>query len=42
MKGVHPDAELANLPDDVVVEKTIRLSVPGLDAARHLIILKAV
>ena len=42
MKGMHPDAELANLPDDVVVEKTVRLSVPDLDAERHLIILKAV
>ena len=42
MKGVHPNAELTNLPDDVVVEKIIRLTVPDLDAERHLIILKVV
>jgi 16S rRNA (guanine527-N7)-methyltransferase len=42
MKGMYPHAELANLPDDVVVENIIPLVVPDLDAARHLIILKAV
>ena len=42
MKGVHPDAELANLPDDVEVESIVRLAVPDLDAERHLIILKVV
>lgn len=41
MKGVHPDAEIAALPTDIVVESIIPLSVPGLDAERHLIILKA-
>ncbi len=41
MKGVRSDAELAALPVDIVVEAIIPLHVPGLDAERHLIILKA-
>lgn len=41
MKGVRPDAEIAALPTDVVVDRIVPLSVPGLDAERHLIILKA-
>jgi 16S rRNA (guanine527-N7)-methyltransferase len=41
MKGVRPDDEIRALPDDVTVDAVIPLSVPGLDAERHLIILKA-
>jgi len=41
MKGVRPDDEIAALPSDIVVEHIIPLHVPGLDAERHLIILKA-
>ncbi|PKO36218.1 MAG: 16S rRNA (guanine(527)-N(7))-methyltransferase RsmG [Betaproteobacteria bacterium HGW-Betaproteobacteria-6] len=41
MKGVRPDDELKALPADIAVESIIPLSVPGLDAERHLIILKA-
>jgi 16S rRNA (guanine527-N7)-methyltransferase len=41
MKGVRPDDELKALPADITVETIIPLSVPGLDAERHLIILKA-
>jgi 16S rRNA (guanine527-N7)-methyltransferase len=41
MKGVRPDDEIAALPADIVVEQIIPLHVPGLDAERHLIILKA-
>jgi len=41
MKGVRPDDEIAALPNDIVVEQIIPLHVPGLDAERHLIILKA-
>ena len=41
MKGVRPDAELQALPADITVEAIIPLAVPGLDAERHLIILKA-
>lgn len=41
MKGVRPDDEIAALPADIVVEQIIPLHVPGLDAERHLILLKA-
>lgn len=41
MKGVRPDDELNALPADITVEAIIPLTVPGLDAERHLIILKA-
>ncbi len=41
MKGVRPDQELQALPADITVEAIIPLTVPGLDAERHLIILKA-
>ena len=41
MKGVRPDDEIAALPAGIVVDAIIPLTVPGLDAERHLIILKA-
>lgn len=41
MKGLRPDDEIAALPADVIVEQVVPLHVPGLDAERHLIILKA-
>lgn len=41
MKGLHPVAELAALPSGVVVDAVHPLTVPGLDAERHLIVLKA-
>ena len=41
MKGVRPDAELQALPADIAVDAIIPLTVPGLAAERHLIILKA-
>jgi len=41
MKGVRPDAELKALPADITVEAILPLTVPGLAAERHLIILKA-
>ncbi len=40
MKGVYPRDELASLPDDVRIIDTCPLTVPGLDAERHLIILE--
>jgi 16S rRNA (guanine527-N7)-methyltransferase len=40
MKGVHPVEELRELPDSVAVERTIALRVPGVDGARHLIVLR--
>ncbi len=39
MKGQFPHDELAELPADVVLHETIPLSVPGLGAERHLLIL---
>lgn len=41
MKGVHPHDELTQLPAGIQVEKILPLAVPGLDAERHLVILKA-
>jgi 16S rRNA (guanine527-N7)-methyltransferase len=38
MKGA-PEQELARLPEDVVVEKVIKLQVPELEAARSLVVL---
>jgi 16S rRNA (guanine527-N7)-methyltransferase len=40
MKGVHPDDELASLPDQFAVLAKPSLAVPGLDAARHLVIMQ--
>jgi 16S rRNA (guanine527-N7)-methyltransferase len=39
MKGVYPHEELAHLPADVRVVDSPALEVPGLDAARHLVIM---
>ncbi len=39
MKGL-PEHELAGVPDDCQVERVIPLQVPGLDAARSLVIAK--
>ena len=41
MKGARPDDEFKALPAGSEVEAIIPLVVPGLDAERHLIILKA-
>ena len=41
MKGALPDDEFEALPAGSEVEAIIPLAVPGLDAERHLIILKA-
>lgn len=40
MKGVHPDEELRDLPTAFVVTAAIPLHVPGIDAARHLIVMQ--
>ena len=39
MKGVFPDEEIALLPPTVRVVATPALTVPGLDAERHLIVM---
>lgn len=41
MKGVYPQEELAALPTGFQVVSVESLQVPGLDAARHLVILSA-
>jgi 16S rRNA (guanine527-N7)-methyltransferase len=40
MKGVYPDEELAQLNADAILERVIPLHVPGLKAARHLVLLR--
>jgi 16S rRNA (guanine527-N7)-methyltransferase len=40
MKGIHPDEEIAALPPGIRVVGTRALSVPGLDAQRHLILME--
>ncbi|MET5019866.1 16S rRNA (guanine(527)-N(7))-methyltransferase RsmG, partial [Burkholderia pseudomallei] len=37
MKGVRPDEEIGRLPEGARVKQIIRLTVPSLDAVRHLI-----
>ena len=41
MKGVHPHEELQDLPADCRLEQVHRLQVPGLQAERHLVVLRA-
>lgn len=40
MKGVRPDEEIALISKSWEMEKIIRLQVPHLDAARHLVFLR--
>ncbi len=40
MKGVYPHEEIARLPAGFRVSEAVTLSVPGLDAQRHLIIIE--
>jgi len=39
MKGVYPQEELAAIPADYAVQEVVALQVPGLDAARHVVII---
>ncbi|TCV82231.1 16S rRNA (guanine(527)-N(7))-methyltransferase RsmG [Sulfurirhabdus autotrophica] len=41
MKGLYPFEEMAQLPPEAKVLDTFPLSVPGLDAQRHLVVIKA-
>jgi 16S rRNA (guanine527-N7)-methyltransferase len=40
MKGVYPDEELAQVNVDATLERVVPLNVPGLKAARHLVLLR--
>lgn len=40
MKGLHPYEEIAQLPEGWRVRETKPLSVPGVDAQRHLVIIE--
>lgn len=40
MKGVHPYEEIERLPGDIKVQRVMKLTVPGLDAERHLVLLR--
>ena len=40
MKGKFPDTEIAALPGDVTVAESLALSVPGMAAQRHLIVME--
>jgi 16S rRNA (guanine527-N7)-methyltransferase len=42
MKGVHPYDEIAQLPQGWRVRETLPLSVPGLRAQRHLVLVEPV
>lgn len=39
MKGMHPYEEIDKLPPDCVVQQVLPLAIPGLDGARHLVLI---
>jgi 16S rRNA (guanine527-N7)-methyltransferase len=41
MKGVYPDEEIAQLPTAFKLHSALPLRVPGLNAARHLVLLSS-
>jgi len=40
MKGVYPAEELNNLPSGVILQAVHSVAVPGLDAERHLVVMR--
>lgn len=40
MKGIYPQEELSRLPAGIVVEAVHPLAVPGVEGARHLVVLR--
>lgn len=40
MKGQHPGEEIRLLPDNMVPEQLIRVNVAGLNAERHLVVIR--
>ena len=41
MKGVYPHEELAHLPEHIRAVASLPLDVPGLDGARHLVVMQS-
>lgn len=41
MKGIQPSAEIAELPPSWQVDRIVALTVPRLEAARHLVFMRA-
>ena len=39
MKGLHPYEEIDKLPPDCTVQQVLPLAIPGLDGARHLVLI---
>jgi 16S rRNA (guanine527-N7)-methyltransferase len=42
MKGLYPEEELARVPAGFRLQRVVSLQVPGLRAARHLVLLERV
>ncbi len=40
MKGVYPYEEIAHLPEQIEVVQVDKLAVPGLDAERHMVVMR--
>jgi 16S rRNA (guanine527-N7)-methyltransferase len=40
MKGLHPYEEIEKLPDGCVVRRVLPLAIPGLEGARHLVLIE--
>jgi len=40
MKGAYPITELEALPPGYTLREAIRLQVPGLDAERHVLVIR--
>jgi len=41
MKGVYPYEEIARLPAGFALERVVKIALPGLGAARHLVLVRA-
>jgi hypothetical protein len=42
MKGGYAESDMGGLPSAVRLKKAVRLTVPGLNATRHLVLLQPV
>jgi 16S rRNA (guanine527-N7)-methyltransferase len=40
MKGARPDEEMARLPTAWMVDESLPLTIPQLDASRHLVLMR--